>query len=59
MLDDPAVAALAFTVDLTTEDYPDMGYLAMARETFPETDKQFAMLSNFSSGIDRNDAKLL
>jgi acyl-CoA synthetase (NDP forming) len=59
LLDDPAVAALAFTVDLTTEDYPDMGYLAMARETFPETDKPFAMLSNFSSGIDRNDAKLL
>ncbi|HJS26844.1 MAG TPA: acetate--CoA ligase family protein [Actinomycetota bacterium] len=59
LLDDPAVAALAFSVDLTTEDYPDMGYLAMARETFPETDKPFAMLSNFSSGIDRNDAKLL
>jgi acyl-CoA synthetase (NDP forming) len=59
LLDDPAVAALAFTVDLTTEDYPDMGYLAMARETFPETEKPFAMLSNLSSGIDRNDAKLL
>ena len=29
------------------------------RETFPETDKPFAMLSNFSSGIDRRDAKLL
>ena len=36
-----------------------MGYIAMARETFPETDKPFAMLSNFSSGIDRSDAKLL
>jgi acyl-CoA synthetase (NDP forming) len=59
LLDDPAVAALAFSVDLTTEDYPDMGYIAMARETFPETDKPFAMLSNFSSGIDRGDAKLL
>jgi acetate---CoA ligase (ADP-forming) len=59
LLEDPAVAALAFTVDLTTEDYPDMGYLAMARETFPETEKPFAMLSNLSSGIDRNDAKLL
>jgi acyl-CoA synthetase (NDP forming) len=31
----------------------------MARETFPETDKPYAMLSNFSSGIDRGDAKLL
>jgi acyl-CoA synthetase (NDP forming) len=36
-----------------------MGYIAMARETFPETDKPYAMLSNFSSGIDRGDAKLL
>jgi acyl-CoA synthetase (NDP forming) len=59
LLQDPAVAALAFSVDLTSEEYPDMGYIAMARETFPETDKPFAMLSNFSSGIDRDDAKLL
>jgi acyl-CoA synthetase (NDP forming) len=59
LLDDPAVAALAFSVDLTSEDYPEMGYIAMARETFPQTGKPFAMLSNFSSGIDRNDAKLL
>jgi acyl-CoA synthetase (NDP forming) len=36
-----------------------MGYIAMARETFPETGKPYAMLSNFSSGIDRGDAKLL
>jgi acyl-CoA synthetase (NDP forming) len=59
LLDDPAVAALAFSVDLTTEEHDEMGYIAMARETFPKTDKPFAMLSNFSSGIDRDDAKLL
>jgi acetate---CoA ligase (ADP-forming) len=59
LLDDPAVAALAFGVDLTSEEHPEMGYIAMARETFPETEKPFAMLSNFSSGIDRSDAKLL
>jgi acetate---CoA ligase (ADP-forming) len=59
LLGDEAVAALAFSVDLTSEDYPEMGYIAMARETFPETAKPFAMLSNLSSGIDRNDAKLL
>jgi acyl-CoA synthetase (NDP forming) len=59
LLEDPAVAALAFSVDLTSEDYPEMGYIAMAREAFPETGKPFAMLSNFSSGIDRDDAKLL
>ena len=59
LLQDQAVAALAFSVDLTSEDYPEMGYIAIARETFPETAKPFAMLSNFSSGIDRSDAKLL
>ena len=59
LLEDEEVAALAFSVDLTSEDYPEMGYIAMARETFPETGKPFAMLSNLSSGIDRNDAKLL
>jgi acyl-CoA synthetase (NDP forming) len=59
LLEDEAVAALAFSVDLTTEDHPDMGYLAMARESFPETDKPFAMLSNFAGGIDRTDAKVL
>jgi acyl-CoA synthetase (NDP forming) len=59
LLEDPAAAALAFSVDLTSEDYPEMGYIAMARETFTETGKPFAMLSNFSSGIDRDDAKLL
>ncbi|MGH2637359.1 MAG: acetate--CoA ligase family protein, partial [Actinomycetota bacterium] len=59
LLDDPEVAALAFAVDLTTEDSPDMGYLSMARATFPETVKPYAMLSNFSSGIDRDDVRLL
>jgi acetate---CoA ligase (ADP-forming) len=59
LLEDPAVAALAFTVDLTTEEHPDMGYIAMARETFPETDKPYAMLSNFAGGIERADARLL
>jgi len=59
LLDDPAVAALAFTVDLTTEEHPDMGYVAMARETFPQTEKPFAMLSNFAGGIERADARLL
>jgi acetate---CoA ligase (ADP-forming) len=59
LLDDPAVAALAFSVDLTAEEHDEMGYIAMARETFPETDKAFAMLSNFSSGIERSDARLL
>jgi len=57
LLDDPDTGALAFTVDLTTEDSPDMGYIAMAIETFPETSKPYAMLSNLASGIDRDDVK--
>jgi acyl-CoA synthetase (NDP forming) len=59
LLEDEAVAALAFGVDLTTEEHDELGYVAMARETFPETDKPFAMLSNLSSGIDRGDARVL
>jgi acyl-CoA synthetase (NDP forming) len=59
LLEDPDTAALAFVVDLTTEDNPLMGYGAMATEVFPETDKPFAMMSNFAGGIDRSDVQLL
>jgi acyl-CoA synthetase (NDP forming) len=59
LLQDDDVAALAFAVDLTTEDNPAMGYIGMATAVFNETDKPMAMLSNLSSGIDRGDAKLL
>lgn len=59
LLEDPDTAAMVFSVDLTTEDQPDEGYIRMAEEVFPETTKPFAMLSNFASGIDRPDAKRL
>jgi acyl-CoA synthetase (NDP forming) len=59
LLDDQDTAALAFVVDLTTEDNPDMGYIAMAKRAYPPTSKPMAMLSNFSSGIDRGDVKEL
>jgi acyl-CoA synthetase (NDP forming) len=59
LLDDADVAALAFTVDLTTEDSPDMGYIGMAKATFGDTAKPYAMLSNLSSGIDRGDVRVL
>jgi acyl-CoA synthetase (NDP forming) len=59
LLEDPAVGAFAFAVDLTSEDTPDLGYIGMARATFGETDKPYAMVSNFSSGIDRGDVALL
>jgi acyl-CoA synthetase (NDP forming) len=59
LLDDPDTAALAFGVDLTTEDSPDMGYIGIAKDVYPETAKPFAMLSSFASGIDRNDVRVL
>ncbi len=59
LLDDPDTAALAFVVDLTTEDNPDMGYTAMAKRAYPLTSKPMAMLSNFSSGVDRSDVRAL
>jgi acyl-CoA synthetase (NDP forming) len=59
LLDDPDTSALAFVVDLTTEDDPTTGYVAMAERVFGETNKPVAMLSNLASGIDRNDGRRL
>jgi acyl-CoA synthetase (NDP forming) len=59
LLDDPEVAALAFAVDLTTDDDPEGGYIASFLEVWPETDKPMAMLSNFSGGVSRPDARRL
>lgn len=59
LLEDPGVAALAFAVDLTTEDDPDEGYIASFLEVWPETDKPMSMLSNFAGGISRVDAERL
>jgi acetate---CoA ligase (ADP-forming) len=59
LLEDPGVAALAFSVDLTTEDDPEEGYVASFLEVWPETDKPMAMLSNFAGGISRVDAERL
>jgi acyl-CoA synthetase (NDP forming) len=59
LLDDPNVAALAFTVDLTTEDDDEEGYIASFLEVWNETDKPMAMVSNLASGIDRRDARRL
>ena len=49
LLADDAVAALAFSVDLTTEDDPSNGYIETAKRVWPETDKPMAMLSNLAS----------
>ena len=52
---DDAVAALAFSVDLTTEDDPTNGYIETAKKVWKETDKPMAMLSNLASAVDRAD----
>jgi acyl-CoA synthetase (NDP forming) len=55
LLADEAVAALAFSVDLTTEDDPTSGYIETALKVWPETEKPMAMLSNLASAVDRAD----
>jgi acetate---CoA ligase (ADP-forming) len=56
LLEDPDTAALAFAVDLTTQDSPEGGYLEVARDVFGVTEKPFAVLSNLRSAVDRRDA---
>lgn len=59
LLADPDTAALAFAVDLTTEEDRDTGYVGMARQVYAETDKPMAMLSNLASAVDRGDVQAL
>lgn len=56
LLDDPDTAALAFAVDMTTEEEPETGYVRVAREIYKRTAKPVALLSNLASAIDRRDA---
>lgn len=57
LVDDPNVAALAFGVDMVTDDADEEGYFSCFLRVWPETDKPMAMLSNFAGGIDRKDAQ--
>jgi acyl-CoA synthetase (NDP forming) len=57
LVKDPAVAALAFAVDLVTDDADEEGYFSCFLRVWPETDKPMAMLSNFAGGIDRSDVR--
>jgi acetate---CoA ligase (ADP-forming) len=59
LLDDPAVAALAFTADLIHEKDPMESYVGMFLDVWPRTEKPMAMLSNFSNGIDRQNVDVL
>ena len=57
LVQDPSVAALAFAVDLVTDDADEEGYFSCFLSVWPETDKPMAMMSNFAGGIDRNDVR--
>ncbi len=57
LLDDDDAAALAFVVDLTTQEPPDGGYVAIARRIWGESAKPFAVLSNLRAAVDPNDAR--
>jgi acyl-CoA synthetase (NDP forming) len=56
---DGDTAALAFVIDVTTEDVPDEGHVRVAKETFGASDKPFAVVSNLSAAIDPRDAGAL
>jgi acyl-CoA synthetase (NDP forming) len=57
LVEDPNVAALAFAVDLVTDDADEEGYFSCFLRVWPDTDKPMAMLSNFAGGIDRRDVR--
>ena len=56
LLDDPATAALAFCVDMTTESDGIGSYVQTALDVYPKTAKPMAMLGNLASAIDRADS---
>ncbi len=58
-LDDPAIAALAFVVDLTREEDPRQGRVGTAITVHAATERPMAVLSNLPSAIDPEDARRL
>ncbi len=58
--DDPATAALVFSVDLTRQGEPyDEGYLQVARDVWASTTKPFCIVSNLASAVANEEASLL
>jgi acyl-CoA synthetase (NDP forming) len=57
LADDDDAGAVAFVVDLTTQDPPEGGYVEVAKTMWPELDLPFAVLSNLGAAIDPNDAR--
>jgi acyl-CoA synthetase (NDP forming) len=58
MARDPEVGAVAFAVDLTTED-PASGYAGIAAEVAGRTPKPLAVLANLASGVDHGAREYL
>jgi acetate---CoA ligase (ADP-forming) len=56
LVDDPGIAALAFCVDLTSEEEGTASYVGVAHEIYRYTHKPVAVMSNLSSAVDRRDA---
>jgi acetate---CoA ligase (ADP-forming) len=59
LLDDPATAALALNLDLTTEPTPDTSYTGLALAAAASTPKPVAVLANLASAADPADAATL
>ena len=59
LLEDPATAALALNLDLTTEPTPDTSYTGLAISAAAATDKPVAVLANLASAADPAEAATL
>ena len=59
LLEDPATAALALNLDLTTEPTPDTSYTGLAIAAAAATTKPVAVLSNLASAADPTEAATL
>jgi acetate---CoA ligase (ADP-forming) len=59
LLDDPATAALALNLDLTTEPTPDTSYTGLAIAAAASTTKPVAVLANLASAADPAEAATL
>ena len=56
LMTDSDTAATTLCVDLTTEMYPEGGYVRVAKEAWATSTKPFAVLSNLPSAIEPRDA---
>lgn len=58
--DDPDVAVLVFSVDMTRQGQPyEAGYLEVAKHVWEQTDKPFCVQSNLASAVDNDEARYL